>query len=59
VSDSEVVLLTEEQKIEMRKSHGECLSIRKGWRILSKDEGIARIQTVGRKTSTRLWKLGR
>jgi hypothetical protein len=47
VSDSEVVLLTEEQKIEMRKSHGECLSIRKGWRILSKDEGIARIQSRG------------
>ena len=57
VSDSEVVLLTEEQKIEMRKSHGKCLSIRKGWRILSKDEGIARIQAVGRKKSTRPWKL--
>ncbi len=59
VSDSEAVLLTEEQKIEMRKSlsHGECLSIRKGWRILSKDEGIARIQAVGRKKSTRTWKL--
>jgi hypothetical protein len=57
VSDSEVVLLTEEQKIEMRKSHGECLSIRKGWRILSKDEGIARIEAVGRKKSTRPWKL--
>ena len=57
VSDSEVVLLTEEQKIEMRKSHGKCLSIRKGWRILSKDEGIAHIQAVGRKKSTRPWKL--
>ena len=56
VSDSEVVL-TEEQKIEKRKSHGECLSIRKGWRILSKDEGIARIQAVGRKKITRPWKL--
>ena len=56
VSDSEVVL-TEEQKIEMRKSHGKCLSIRKGWRILSKDEGIARIQAVGTKKSSRPWKL--
>ena len=54
VSDSEVALLTEEQKIEMRKSHGKCESIRKGWRILPKEEGIARIQAVGTKKSSRL-----
>jgi len=57
VSDSEVVLLTEEEKIEMRKSHGKCESIRKGWRILPKEEGIARIQAVGTKKGSRPWQL--
>jgi hypothetical protein len=56
VSDSEAVLLTEEE-IEMRNNHGKCESIRKGWRILPKDQGIARIQAVGTKKSSRPWKL--
>jgi hypothetical protein len=57
VSDSDVVVLTEEEKIAMRKSHGKCDSIREGWRVLPKDEAIARMQALGTKKSSRPWKL--
>ena len=45
------------ETLDLLKSHGKCKSIRRGWKIVSKDEAAELIQAVDGKKKQRPWKL--
>ena len=45
------------ETVDLLKSHGKCKSIRRGWKIVSKDEAAELIQAVDGKKKQRPWKL--
>ena len=45
------------ETVDLLKSHGKCKSIRRGWKIVPKDEAAELIQAVDGKRKQRPWKL--